>query len=146
MTNVISFTLKDIGIFVLWALVVVILYYLVLLLKDLFFSVKNIRKIIEENRENFDKILDEAPGISKNANNISKEVSDTMVKFRGSIDNVAESSENITQTLKENDTINKQLASLFQSIGMIKKLIDKYITPSEKDVTVKSKGSHENPE
>lgn len=131
MTNVISFTLKDIGMFVLWGLLVVILWYLILVLKSLYLSVRDIRKIIKNNQENVDLILNEAPGISKNANDISKEVSDTLVKFRGSIDNVAESTENITETLKENDTINKKLASIFETLNIFKSLYEKYFGKEE---------------
>jgi uncharacterized protein YoxC len=130
-TNVISFTLKDIGMFVLWGLLVVILWYLILVLKSLYLSVRDIRKIIKSNQENVDLILNEAPGISKNANNISKEVSDTLIKFRGSIDNVAESTENITETLKENDTINKKLASIFQTLNIFKALYEKHFGKEE---------------
>jgi uncharacterized protein YoxC len=130
-TNVISFTLKDIGMFVLWGLLVVILWYLILVLKSLYLSVRDIRKIIKSNQENVDLILNEAPGISKNANNISKEVSDTLIKFRGSIDNVAESTENITETLKENDTINKKLASIFQTLNIFKTLYEKHFGKEE---------------
>jgi len=139
MTNVISFTLKDIGMFVLWGLLVVILYYLVLVLKSLYLSVRDIRKIIKTNQENVDQILNEAPGISKNANAISKELSDTLIKFRGSIDNVAESTENITETLKENDTINKKLASIFQTLNIFKTLYAKYFGVEEMKVKNESK-------
>ncbi len=139
MTNVISFTLKDIGMFVLWGLLVVILGYLILVLKSLYFSVRDIRKIIKNNQENIDLILNEAPGISKNANAISKEVSDTLIKFRSSIYNVAESTENITQTLKENDTINKQLASIFQTLSIFKTLYEKHFGTEEVKVKNETK-------
>jgi len=141
MTNIISFTLKDIGMFVLWGLIVVILYYLILVLKSLYLSVKDIRKIIKNNQENVDQILKEAPGISKNTNAISKEVSDTLIKFRGSIDNVAESTENITETLKENDTINKKLASIFQTLNIFKTLYEKHFGTEEVKVKYEDKNT-----
>lgn len=141
MTNVISFTLKDIGLFVLWGLIVVLLYYLVLVLKSLYLSVRDIRKIIESNQENVDEILKEAPGISKNVNAISKEVSDNLVKFRGSIDNVAVSTENITETLKENDTINKKLASIFQTLNIFKTLYERYFVKTEVKVKNEDKNN-----
>lgn len=127
MSNVISFTLKDIGMFVLWSLIIVILYYFIVILKSLYSSVKEINGLISKNQDNVDKILKEAPGITKNANAISKEVADTLVKFRSSVDNIAESSESATKTLKENDTINKQIASFFQTISLLKDLFNKYI-------------------
>ena len=91
----------------------------------------NINEIVKENRESIDKILDEAPGISKNANNISKEVSDAMVKFKPSIDNVAETSEVVTGTIKENNDINAKLTSIFHTLSMGKDAYDKFFSEKE---------------
>ena len=109
--------------------------------EKLYLSVRDIRKIIESNQENVDEILKEAPGISKNVNAISKEVSDNLVKFRGSIDNIAVSTENITETLKENDTINKKLASIFQTLNIFKTLYERYFAKTEVKVKNEDKNN-----
>jgi uncharacterized protein YoxC len=126
MGNVISFTLSDIGMFVLWGLLIIILYYIIIILKDLYFTLRKVNKIIKDNQESVDKILVEAPELTQNAKNISKEISDTLIKFRGTVDNVATSTEDVTKTIKENQTLNKQLTSIFHTISMVKNLFDKY--------------------
>jgi len=133
MTSVISFTLKDIGFFVLWGLVAIILYYIIILLKNLYSTLKDVNKIIEKNQNNVDKILNEAPGITQNVNSISKELADTLPKFRGTVNNIAETTESVTETINENDTINKQLTSIFSTISMIKKLADKFLNDDKKE-------------
>jgi uncharacterized protein YoxC len=139
MGNIISFTLKDIGMFVLWGLIIVILYYIIIILKNLYSSLKEINTIIHKNQENVDKILNEAPDLTKNIKNISKEVSDNLIKFRSSVDNVAKSTEEVTKTIKENNVLNKQLTSIFHTISMIKNLFDKYINNDKKIVPKEKK-------
>lgn len=126
MGNVISFTLSDIGMFVLWGLLIIILYYIIIILKDLYFTLKKVNEIIKDNQKSVDKILVEAPELTQNIKNISKEVSDTLIKFRGTIDNVAASTEDVTKTIKENQTLNKQLTSIFHTISMIRNLFTTY--------------------
>ncbi|MEA1974559.1 MAG: hypothetical protein U9N10_03240 [Bacillota bacterium] len=126
MGNVISFTLSDIGMFVLWGLLIIILYYIIIILKDLYFTLKKVNEIIKDNQKSVDKILVEAPELTQNIKNISKEVSDTLIKFRGTVDNVAASTEDVTKTIKENQTLNKQLTSIFHTISMIRNLFTTY--------------------
>lgn len=127
MNNVIQFSLKDLGYFTLWVLIIIILYYIIMILKDVFLSVREIKKLLKENAESVDQVLKETPDLAKNINVISKEVGDTMVKFRGSVDNIAETSEGITQTIKEKDTINKELTSIFHTIAIIKQRYNTFI-------------------
>lgn len=126
MGNVISFTLSDIGMFVLWGLLIIILYYIIIILKDLYFTLKKVNEIIKDNQKSVDEILVEAPELTQNIKNISKEVSDTLIKFRGTVDNVAASTEDVTKTIKENQTLNKQLTSIFHTISMIRNLFTTY--------------------
>lgn len=135
MNNVIAFTLEDIGVFVLWGLAVIILYYLILILSNLYSTLKNVNAIVKDNRESIDKILEEAPGISKNANTISGEVSEAMIKFRGTIDNVAETSETVTGTIKDNNDINAKLTSIFHTLSIGKETYDKFFSDDKASKT-----------
>lgn len=127
MQNIInfSFTLKDIGFLVLWGLVSVILFYVIILLKSLYTTMKKVNAIVSSNQGNINKILNEAPELTKNINTISHEVGDSMIKFRGTIDNVSQTSESITETINDNETITKQLTSFFHTVNTLKILANK---------------------
>lgn len=125
MNSEIIFTLKDLGMFVIWGLLVAVLIYILLILVRFYRSFKEIMAIIDENRENINQVLDEAPGITKNVNQISGEVSHFMEAFHGTIDNVAETSEEVTGTFKDNNELVGQISSVFKVLATIKEGLDK---------------------
>lgn len=136
MNTQLVFSLKDLGIFVLWGLLVAILIYILLVLIRFYKSFKQIMAIVDDNRENINHVLDEAPGISKNVNQISEEAAHFMSAFHGTIDNVAETSESVTGNIKDNKDIVGQIATVFKVLGVIKEGLDRLLGKNEaKDFT-----------
>ncbi|BEP27697.1 hypothetical protein [Helicovermis profundi] len=131
MNGEIIFTLKDIGMFVLWLLLCGILVYIILLLKNLYSSLKVVKGIIKNNEESINKVLDESPGISKNINDISKEVAYDLSVFKGTIDNIAETSESVTGVIKDNNTVVDSMSSVLHTATMAKKAVDKFLAKDE---------------
>jgi uncharacterized protein YoxC len=131
MNSQLVFTLKDVGMLVLWALLVVILVFIVLILIRFYRSFKDIMKIVDDHRVNIDKVLEEAPGITKNVNAISEEVSTTLKAFHGTIGNVAETAETVTGTLKENKDIVSNITSVFNTARIVKSSYDHFFSGSE---------------
>lgn len=127
MNTQIVFTLGDLGWFVIWGLLVVILVYIVLILFRFYKSFKKIMAIVDDNRENINKVLDEAPGITQNVNEISEEVSHAMQAFRGTVDNVASTSNAATGKIVENNDVVSQITLFFKVVGTIKDGIDRIL-------------------
>ncbi|MEA3422893.1 MAG: hypothetical protein U9Q80_03675, partial [Bacillota bacterium] len=75
MNSQIIFTLNDIGKFVLWAAFLVILIYLVFILRQIYVAIKSLTKVVDDNRSQIDETLKSAPGITKNFEKISKNLS-----------------------------------------------------------------------
>lgn len=117
---------------VLWALLVAILIFILLVLIRFYRSFKDIMKIVDDHRTNIDKVLEEAPGITKNVNQISDEVNTTLKAFHGTIQNVAETTETVTGTIKDNKDIVSNISSVFNTARIVKGSYDR-IFKSEED-------------
>ena len=131
MNSEIVFTLKDLGMFVLWGLLVAVLIYILLILVRFYRSFKEVMAIVDDNRENINQVLDEAPGITKNVNQISEEVSHIMTAFHGTVDNVAETSEEVTGTFKDNNELVGQISAVFKILATIKDGFDRLFNKNE---------------
>lgn len=125
MGSEITFTLKDFGMFVLWAGSTVAVWYLVLIFYRLYRSLTIVQRIIEKNSEQVNATLQEIPQITKNIQEITTEVSHSAQVFRPTVENVAETSDSVTKAIKDNQTITETLVSFFNVLNTIKKLLDK---------------------
>lgn len=133
MNSQIVFSLKDLGMFVLWGLLVAVLIYVLLILIRFYRSFKDIMAIVDENRENINQVLDEAPGITKNVNQISGEVSHFMEAFHGTIDNVADTSESVTGSFKDNNELVSQITGIFKVLTTIKEGLDRFLHKNDNE-------------
>lgn len=131
MNSIISFTLKDFGMFILWGLLVVMILYIIRVLINALMIVKQVKGVISDNEANVTKILDEAPGIANSVNRISDEVAHGMEAFRPTVENSAEVSNNVTNEFKENNDVVGKMSSLFHTISMGKNLYDHYFGVGE---------------
>lgn len=126
MNSEIIISLKDILLFVLWGLLVVIFTYLILILIKAFKIIKEVHLIVAANRPNIDATLDIVPKLTENVEAISAEFAHDVTAFRGTVDNVAETSESITKALKENQSFMDGISSFMHSIAIGKALYDKF--------------------
>lgn len=131
MNSQLVFTLKDFGMLVIWALLVAILIFILLVLIRFYRSFKDIMKIVEDHRTNIDKVLEEAPGITRNVNQISDEVNTTLKAFHGTIQNVAETTESVTTSIKDNKDIVANISSVFNTARIVKGSYDRFFKSEE---------------
>ncbi len=120
MNTQITFTLSDLGMFVLWGLIVAVLVYVLLILIRFYKSFKEVMAIVDDNRENINKVLDEAPDITKNVTQISDEAAHFMSAFHGTVDNIAETTETVSGSVKDNQDIISKINLFFRVLGTLK--------------------------
>lgn len=133
MQSEITFTLKDFGFTVFWTGLTVAIWYVVLILRKVYITIKDVSGIIEENRERIDLIMEEVPQITKNVEEITTEVSHDIQVFRPTVDNIADTSESITDVIKENQSITDSITSFFNVLTTVKKTLDKFNQKISKD-------------
>jgi len=135
MNSEIVISLKDILLFALWGLLVVIFTYLILILHKAFKVIKNVNAVVEDNRPKIDATMEIVPDLTKNIEVISGEFAHDVSAFRGTVDNVAETTESVTETIKENQSFMEGIASFMHTVAIGKALYDKFF--GEKLETVK---------
>lgn len=129
----ITFTVKDFGFALFWTGMVVAIWYLVLILRRVYITVSNVSKLVEEHREKIDSVMEEVPKITKNVEEITTEVSHDIQVFRPTVDNIADTSESITDVIKENQSITDTITSFFNVLTTVKKTLDKFNKNLHKD-------------
>ncbi len=142
MDTIITFSIKDLLLSGVYISLIALIVYIIKILMKVNSSMKAINLIVQENRTNIDKILDEAPGISKNVNSISEEVAHGASQFRGTIDNIAETSETVTGVMKENKSAVNGITSILQTASIAKNSYDKFF---KKDDSITSTNTDEKP-
>jgi len=125
MGSAITFTVKDFGMFLLWAGLTCAVWYLVLIFHRLYKTVTEVHRLLDRNREQVDATLQEIPSIARNVQEITTEVSHGMQVFRPTVDNVADTSDSVTRAVRDNQSITETLVSFFNVLNTIKKLLDK---------------------
>jgi len=128
MDTIITFTLKDLLICGVYLALIVMIIYIIKVLMKLHSSMKHVNSVIEDNRIEIDAILKEAPGISQNVNTISEEVAHDITQFRGTVDNIAETTESVTEVVKDNQSVVDGLTSIFHTASIAKGAYDKFFS------------------
>jgi len=126
MNTIITFTLKDLLLCGVYLALIAMIIYIIKILMKAHSSMKHINSIVEDNRKEIDSILKEAPGISKNVNDISEELAHDIAQFRGTVDNISETTESVTGVVKENQTVVDGLTSVFHTASIAKGAYDKF--------------------
>ena len=126
MNSEIVISLKDILLFVLWGLLVVIFTYLILILAKGHKIIKAINNVVEDNRVKIDATLDVVPDLTKNIEVITGEFAHDVSACRGTVDKVAETTESVTETLKDNQSFMDGVASFMHTVAIGKAIYDKF--------------------
>ncbi len=121
----IIFTLSDIGKFILWAAFLIILVYFVFILRQIYVALKDLTKVVDDNRAQIDETLKSAPGITRNFEKISANLSKDVEAFNSTVSNIASLSEKVTN---------------------IKNIKDKFSKATSKDKTEKNEENEEEKE
>lgn len=134
MDSTMVFTVKDMLLFILWGALVTLFVYLILVVRRALLIVKQINKIVDDNKVNIDATMDIVPGLTKNIDAISEEVAHDIKAFRGTVDNISETTEAVTSTIKENKGFVEGLSSFMHTLSIAKVLYDKYFGKAVNDV------------
>ena len=127
----ISLTFKDIGMFVLWVLLSGVLLYILMILIRFYKSFKDIMKIVDDKRPEIDAVIDELPGITQNVNAISGEVAHVSKAFHNTVDNLAETSDNVTEAIAEKSGMAGKVSSVMHTVAIIKTFYEEYFAVKE---------------
>lgn len=107
----------------------ILVVYAIMILRKSYLTIKEMQKLVEENRESIDKTLVELPEVTANVRRITDEVAHGAEAFHGTVDNVAETTDTITE--KVNNSITEGLASVMHTASLGKKAFD-HIKPNDK--------------
>ena len=117
-------SLIDLFILFFWMAIVVVTCYVIVILHKAYQALKDIRAIVADNRKNINLIMNEVPQITKNVAEVTTEVSHVAQVFRPTVDNIAQTTDSVTHTFKENNSINETLISTYKTITNIKRLVE----------------------
>ncbi len=143
-----TMTLQEFFLILLWIALIVFIIMLCTVVFTAFQTLKDIRKIVKDNSENINLILNEVPTITKNVQEISAEASHAARVIRPTVDNVADTAQSITGTLKENNPVNEAIVSAYKTVNNVHKLVDSVGNKADKQakkVKVKKVKKEEKP-
>lgn len=128
----VTISLGDLGLMILWAALLVLIIYIILVLKKFNATMKEIQEVIGSNKENIEKTLNEIPSIAKNLDEITGEVSHDVKAVRGTIDSITEKSEIAATSLTNTGDLINGISSAIQVGFFLKNLIEKISTKKRK--------------
>lgn len=126
MNSEMVFTFKDLLLFGLWGCLVTVLIYLIRILRRTFLTMKDIQSIVKDNKRQIDATMDIIPQLTQNVETISQEVAHDIQAFRSTVDNIADTTEAVTETIKSNKGVMEGLSSIMHSAAITKALYDKF--------------------
>lgn len=127
----ITIKLSDLGLILLWIALLVLLFYLILVLKRFYETMKTVQDVISSNKDNIEKTLKEIPSIVKNVDEITSEVSHDVKAVRGTIDNLTSKGEIASAAIGNTDFFSG-LTSMLQSFIFLKDLSQKIFTKKKR--------------
>ncbi|MCK5764035.1 MAG: hypothetical protein KAH05_07940, partial [Clostridiales bacterium] len=77
------------------------------ILRQIYVAIKSLTKVVDDNRAQIDKTLKNAPGITKNFEKISENLSKDVEAFNGTVSNLASISEKLTNVKNIKDKFSK---------------------------------------
>lgn len=122
--DTITITLSDLGLMLLWAALLVLIVYLILVLKKVNDTLKEVKEIIASNKENIEYTLNEMPSIAKNIDSITGEVSHDVKAVRETIDTITEKSGAAAKNLTDTDSIITGITAIIQFGVFLKNFLE----------------------
>ena len=144
MDSQIVFSFKDLMLFVLWGFLVGVFAYLILILRRVLKMMKIVNDIVEEHRSELDEALKIVPSLTGNIDAITSEVAHDIGAFRGTVENIAETTEAVTSVLNEQKTVVSSISSVIATFSIIGSFVNKFFgrdDDGENDHTSTSQGT-----
>lgn len=126
MPTTITFTFQDLLLFILWGLVVYVFLLLIRILLKALRIMKDIQQTVSDNRIHLDRTIEIVPKISDHIEKLSAEIAHDVAAFRPTVDQIADTSKNVTSKLDENSGLVSGVGSIVHTISIGKALYDKY--------------------
>ncbi len=131
-----NFTLSDFFTILLYVAGVAALVTLIAILLRAYKILGDVKTIIKENQTNITKILEEIPELSKNVSGITAEVDHLAKAFRPSVDNIADTTESITKTVKENNPINETILGAYKTVNNANKVVSEFKAKKDRPINI----------
>jgi len=134
-------TLKDLGVIIIFLIVVIVGIYLIRLLKNLGDVVSGLKKLLGDNQKQIDKVIKDIPALTENAVSITADIKELMAFAKDekkTIDNVLENIREIvaiiTLTVKEvNDSVFLKLKGIISFLAILIKMLQKKVKTDDTD-------------
>lgn len=116
--------LGDLGLMLLGTALFILIIYAILFLKNLSDTIKELKTIVVQNRDNIDKVLDQAPSIATNIESMSADLSRDVKAVQGTIDQIVGSTEAAAGALAENTDVWTGILGIIQAVYVLKEFIN----------------------
>lgn len=126
MDSQIVFSFKDLMLFVLWGFLVGVFAYIIMILRRVYKLMKMVNNLAEEHKPEFDEIIRVVPSLTGNIDAITSEVAHDIGAFRGTVENIAETTEAVTDVINEQKTAVSSISSVIATLSMIAAFINKF--------------------
>lgn len=133
MSNI-TISLSDLGLMLLWIALLVLIFYLILVLKKFYETMKEIKEILATNKEHIENTLTEIPSIAKNIDEITGEVSHDVKSVRDTIDTITEKSGSAAKSLDDTDSIITGITSIIQVALFAKNFWENHVSKKKRVV------------
>jgi uncharacterized protein YoxC len=118
-----TITFGDLGVFLLGIALLVLIIYAIMTLKNLYETIKVVKKLIEDNQKSINSVLEQAPSIASNIESISEDVAYDVKVIQGTIDQIAGTSEVAVGALAQNTDVLTSVVGVIQVIYAVKDFI-----------------------
>lgn len=118
--------LGDLGLFVLGTALLVLIVYAILFLKNLNDTMGVVKRLVEDNRNNIDSVLEQAPSIASNIESISSDLSHDVKAVQDTFDQIIGTTEVAVSSLTQNTDVLTSIVTVVQVITFIKELLGSF--------------------
>ncbi len=130
----ITLNMHDIFLSLLYIALIILVCVIIATLIRVYQSMTLTMKMVKKNSDNIGSILSNVDNISKNADTISGEVAHATSSMRPTVDNIADTAQDVTRTIKENNPVNEAIITAYKTVNGANKFVS-----SVKDFTDKKK-------
>ncbi|WP_053954873.1 DUF948 domain-containing protein [Inediibacterium massiliense] len=117
-------SLGDLGIFFLGGAFFILLIYGIILLKNLNDTLNMVKKVIGNNEQNIDQVLEEAPSIAKNIESLSHDLSHNVKAAQSTFDQILGTTEIAASKVSDHTDLLSSLMGIVQAIYTIKEFFE----------------------
>ncbi len=131
-----NFTLTDFFTILLYIAGIGAIAMLIAILIRAYKILGDVKEIIKENQLSINQILEQLPELSKNVSGITAEVDHLAKAFRPSVDNIADTTESVTKTVKENNPINETILSAYKTVNNANKVVSEFKAKKDRPINI----------